>query len=123
MLEIADKLGSVLSALIGVVGLVLTVYGLRLQRRASRPTAPPPIANAPLPSDPTRLEIPDRSAWVPSSEYLPPGQSTGMDQGFGYPPMQQPYAPGQAAPRRTVLVIGLVLLAIAIALGVATWLL
>ncbi|MEV5544278.1 hypothetical protein AB0L13_46555 [Saccharopolyspora shandongensis] len=131
MLEIADKLGSVLSALIALVGLVLTVYGLRLQRRATRPTAPPPIANAPLPSDPTgppqpdpaRLEIPDRSAWVPSPEYLPPGQSAGMDQGFGYPPMQQPYVPGQAAPRRTVLVIGLVLLAVAIALGVATWLL
>ncbi|MEV0701511.1 hypothetical protein AB0I53_26870 [Saccharopolyspora sp. NPDC050389] len=131
MLEIADKLGSVLSALIGLIGLGLTVYGFRLQRRATRPAASPPIANAPLPSDPTglpqsgpvRLEVPDRSAWVPSSEYLPPGQSTGTDQGFGYPPMQQPYVPGQAAPRRTVLVIGLVLLAVAIVLGVATWIL
>ncbi|MEV6227164.1 hypothetical protein AB0L88_04640 [Saccharopolyspora shandongensis] len=120
MLEIADKLGSVLSALIALVGLALTVYGLRLQRRATRPTAPPP---PPAPTGPTRLEVPDRSAWVPSSEYLPPGQSTGMDQGVGYPPMQQPYVPGQAAPRRTVLVIGLVLLAVAIVLGVVTWIL
>ncbi|MGW5648228.1 hypothetical protein ACWEV3_02570 [Saccharopolyspora sp. NPDC003752] len=129
MLEIADKLGSVLSALIGVVGLALTVHGLRLQRRATRPTAPPPIANAPLPPDPTgppptgptRLEVPDRSAWVPPSEHLPPGSSWPAP-GFGHPPqMQQPHLPRQAAPRRTVLVTGLVLLAVAIALGVATW--
>ncbi|TDD49637.1 hypothetical protein [Saccharopolyspora elongata] len=119
MLEIADKLGSVLSALIGLLGLGLTVYGLRLQRRATRPTAPPP---PPAPTDPTRLEVPARSAWVPSSEYLPSGQFSGMDQGFGYPPMRQTRVPGPT-PSRTVLVIGLVLLAVAIVLGLATWLL
>ncbi|MEV0057666.1 hypothetical protein AB0H34_45155 [Saccharopolyspora shandongensis] len=117
MLEIADKLGSVLSALIGVVGLVLTVYGLRLQRRATRPTAPPP---PPAPTGSTRLEVPDRSSWVPPSEYLPPGYSP--NQGYGGPPMQRPQPP-RSAPRRTVLVIGLVLLAVAVALGVVTWLL
>ncbi|MEU6261938.1 hypothetical protein [Saccharopolyspora shandongensis] len=122
MLEIADKLGSVLSALIALVGLVLTVYGLRLQRRATRPTAPPPPSapTGPPQPDPARLEIPDRSAWVPSPEYLPPGSA---NQGFGHPPMQRPHAPAPTALRRTVLVIGLVLLAVAIALGVATWLL
>ncbi|MEU5852783.1 hypothetical protein [Saccharopolyspora shandongensis] len=106
-----------LSALIALVGLGLTVYGLRLQRSATRPTAPPP---PPAPTDPTRLEVPDRSSWVPPSEYLPPGYSP--NQGYGGPPMQQPQ-PSRSAPRRTVLVIGLVMLAVAVALGVVTWIL
>ncbi|MBB5153134.1 hypothetical protein [Saccharopolyspora phatthalungensis] len=120
MLEIADKLGSVLSALIGLVGLVLTGYGLWLQRRTT-PTPPvlqPPPADPPEPEP--RLEVPDRSDWVPPSTHLPPGS-----QGYGGPPpMPHPRVEAPTpAPRRTALVVGLVLLGVAAVLGVVTWIL
>ncbi|WP_101376452.1 hypothetical protein [Saccharopolyspora spinosa] len=131
VLEIADKLGSVLSALIGLVGLILTVYGLRLQRRAASP-APPPTPTAPPPQapavppqpEPTWLEVPDRADWVPSPEHLPPGSYGGPAQGWGESWLKQgPEIRATAAPRRTVLVLGVVLLAVAVVLAAVTWLL
>ncbi|MCI2416195.1 hypothetical protein MOQ72_02060 [Saccharopolyspora sp. K220] len=161
MLEIADKLGSVLSALIGLIGLVLTGYGLRLQRRAASPPTPaPPFPTPPAPAPPTpapsapappvvpppepppepepeRLEVPHRADWVPSPEHLPAGPAWGSDGYGGQPAGQQP-APWPVSPleqrpdawgeeplrpRRWTLVVGLILLGVAVALGAVTWLL
>ncbi|WP_190818021.1 hypothetical protein [Saccharopolyspora pogona] len=115
VLEIADKLGSVLSALIGLVGLVLTVYGLRLQRRATRAASLPPMPTALAESDQAQLEVPERTDWVPPSKYLPPAGWSGEQMMRGEPP-------SSASPRRMVLVTGLVLLAVAVVLGAASWL-
>ncbi|MGW1677949.1 hypothetical protein [Saccharopolyspora sp. NPDC002376] len=115
MLEIADKLGSVLSALIGLIGLVLTVYGLRLQRRATRAAQLPPMPTGLAESDQARLGVPERADWVPPSKYLPPGGWSGEQ-------MMRREPPSPASPRRMVLVTGLVLLAVSVVLGVVTWL-
>ncbi|MFL6121178.1 hypothetical protein [Actinophytocola sp.] len=43
-LDAADKIGSVIGALSGVIGLGLAAYGVVSTRRAG-PTAPPPVSN------------------------------------------------------------------------------
>ncbi|GAA0524193.1 hypothetical protein GCM10011581_44880 [Saccharopolyspora subtropica] len=129
MLEIADKLGSVASALIGLVGLVLTGYGLWLQRRASSaPPPPPPPPPLPLPPpapERPRLEIPDRADWVPSPDHLPAGDYGGPPPFWTSPDQPGSPPPPMALPvrarRRGVLVTGLVLLGVAAVLGVLTW--
>jgi hypothetical protein len=105
VLDVADKLGSVLSSLVGLLGVVLTAYGLWLQRRRSavdmRPIVqvlppPPPVVDdeptVPLP----RLHIPRSSEWVPDSRHLPPGKPRYPSEpqpGYGSAPVPEPAVP------------------------------
>ncbi len=134
VLDLADKLGSVLSAVFGGLGLVLTALGLWLPgwqfRRSLRrldDTDDDDIDDASTP--PTGLQIPDRAEWVPDSHHLPshpPGIR--LPQGGNQPRFdpnqprdstawrgsQQPQQRGWAPSRRLLLPAGLALLALAV---------
>ncbi|WP_024877397.1 hypothetical protein [Saccharomonospora piscinae] len=91
-LEIADHWASLVSALVGVVGIVLTAVGLRRQRSAvPPPPEPPPVtgladtADTADSGDRPRLYIPERHEFVPGPEHLPGGPPPQGWMGTGAP--------------------------------------
>jgi hypothetical protein len=117
-LEIADKLASVASALLGTAGLLCTLIGLALQWK-SRTPRPSSRESDDEPSKP-RLEVPPRSEWVPNPTYLPPpapqwgGRRIGGAGGGSDPGSGRKLLPTGAR----VLRIGLVMLALSL-VGIA----
>lgn len=125
VLDLADKLGSVVSAIFGGLGLLLTALGLWLpgwqRRRAQRRRN-----NIDDTSTSTGLQIPDRADWVPDSRHLPPHPpGIRLPPGGHQPPFgaNQPWDPtGPRATRwwrwgsipRQLVIGGLVLLALAV---------
>ncbi|OQO95051.1 hypothetical protein B1813_03065 [Saccharomonospora piscinae] len=88
-LEIADHWASLVSALVGVVGIVLTAVGLRRQRSAVPPPPEPPpvtgLADTADTGDRPRLYIPERHEFVPGPEHLPGGPQPQGWMGTGPP--------------------------------------
>lgn len=131
VLDLADKLGSVFSALFGLLGVLLTAWGLwepakrqgrrarsrlRTRRLGLRRRRAGPDETTLRAGTSTRggLYIPTRSESVPDSRHLPTGHG-----GYGSP-HQPRFGPVVWWPRRlAVVAAGLVLLALA----TVTWLL
>lgn len=123
VLDLADKLGSVVSAVFGDLGLLLTALGLwlpgRQRRRALRRRN-----NIDDTSTSTGLQIPDRADWVPDSRHLPPHPSGirlppgGHQPPFGASQPRDPTGPRAIRWRRWVprplVAAGLALLALAV---------
>lgn len=107
-LDSADKVASVISAVFGGLGIVLSIAGLRMQRRAAPPRPEIPLHESPRPecddantettngtasrastSDEdsenakSELIIPSRNEWVPDSRNLPPGAPQGSEHPLG----------------------------------------
>lgn len=133
MLDVADKLGSVLSALVGLLGVALTAYGLRLQHRdrAVSPPEPPPASQDSAEDSPPGLHIPSPGERVPDSRYLPspPRSPSAPQTPSGAQPGQVCGGAGEPLPdgpaswwRRSVpvLVLGLALVGVALGLAVLT---
>ena len=128
MLDVADKLGSVVSALVGLLGMALTAHGLRLQRRdrAAAPSElplPNPDAQNSEAQGPTGLYIPHRSGWVPDSRH-PPAQPQGPPP-YSQAPAESATADSPPWHRRPVpvLVLGFGLVDVALGLAILTVLL
>lgn len=115
MLDVLDKLGSVSSAVLALIGIVLTVVGLRRGRHhqtamPAQPEAPThswaidpalgkalgtrPTAEPPKKSE-SELIVPDRAEWVPESNHLPqpPIEDFGGDMTRYVPPPKPPLQP------------------------------
>lgn len=107
-LDSADKVASVISAVVGGLGIVLSIAGMRMQRRAAPPRPEIPLHESPRPecddantettngtasrastSDEdsenanSELIIPSRNEWVPDSRNLPPGAPQGSEHPLG----------------------------------------
>ncbi|MDA3645663.1 hypothetical protein LZ318_28450 [Saccharopolyspora indica] len=119
MLDVLDKLGSVSSAVIGLIGLALTVFALWRARKASGAAdSAPPIENAQKESDETspRLIVPPRSKWVPSSDNLPERETRNDSYGDSSVQIGQGFKP--STPRWLLVAsLGVILIATAVVLN------
>jgi hypothetical protein len=121
MLETANEIASIVSAVLTAVGLVLTATGALVNRGNGRRAPQSTTEPVQPPDDPQlpRIEVPAPADWVPPSSELPhpappPGQAPPSAYGSGDED-RKPRKKG-----RQLLVAGLALLALAALIGVAT---